>query len=223
MVALVFALLLAAAEPSAASPGASGFVTQPVWLTLPNGDDMARYRPEEARESGRAVIECTVSDRGLLQSCQVLEETPGQHYGDAALKVASRFRMGPTDRGGLSTAGRKVRIPLTWTLASPTDATNVIRAPRWIRRPSGEDMARLYPRVAVANELSGRATMVCRVLANGRLADCNVVEESPAGAGFGQAAVRLAPYFQMTATGADGKSVEGGTVRIPLVWRLPQD
>jgi len=222
MVALVFALLLAATEPSAAPQAVAGFVTQPVWLKLPNGEDMARYRPEDARESGRAVIECAVSDRGLLQSCQVLEETPGQHYGDAALKVASRFRMGPTDRGGLPTAGRKVRIPLTWTLTPPTDSASLIQSPRWLRRPSGEDIARLYPRVAVANELSGKATMVCRILANGRLADCNVVEEAPAGAGFGQAAVRLAPYFQMTTTTADGKSVEGGTVRIPLVWRLPQ-
>lgn len=222
MIAAGFALLLAAAEPSAATPDVAGFVTQPVWLKLPGGDDMARYRPEDARASGRAIIECTVSSRGLLDACQVLEETAGEHYGKAALAVAARFRMGPTDRGGLPTTGRKVRIPLTWTLTPPTDSTDVIQSPRWIRRPSGDDFARLYPRTALAGEMSGRATMVCRILATGRLADCNVVEESPAGVGFGQAAIRLAPFFQMTTTTADGKSVEGGTVRIPLVWRLPQ-
>ena len=222
MIAVLFALLLAAAEPTPPTSDVAGFVTQPVWLKLPNGDDMARFRPEEARVSGRAVIECKVSDRGLLQFCQVLEETPGQKYGKAALAIAARFRMGPTDRTGLSTAGRRVRIPLTWTLTSPTDSANVIQSPHWIRRPSGNDMAGLYPRAAMAKELSGRAAIVCRILANGRLTDCNVVEETPAGLGFGAAAIRLAPYFQMTTTTADGKSVEGGTVRLPLVWTLPQ-
>lgn len=222
MIAAVLALLLAAADPitPAADPG--GFVTQPVWLKLPTGEDMARYRPEDARASGRAVIECKVSGRGLLQFCQVLEETPGQQYGKAALAIATRFRMGPKDRAGLATVGRQVRIPLTWMLTSPTDSATVIQSPHWIRRPSGNDMAGLYPRAAMDKGLSGRATIVCRILANGRLADCNVVEETPAGMGFGAAAVRLAPYFQMTTTTADGKSVEGGTIRIPLVWTLPQ-
>lgn len=222
MIVVLLALLLAAAEPRMQTSDIADFVTQPVWLKLPSGDDMARYRPEDARASGRAIIECKVSGRGPLEACQVLEETAGEHYGKAALAVAARFRMGPTDRGGLPTTGRRVRIPLTWTLTSLTDTTNLIQSPRWIRRPSGEDMARLYPGATVANELSGRATIVCRILASGRLADCNVVEESPAGVGFGQAAIRLAPFFQMTTTTADGKSVEGGTVRLPLVWRLPQ-
>lgn len=221
MIALVFALLLAAAAPSTPPSDGGGFVTQPVWLKLPNGDDMARYRPEDARVSGRAVIECKVSSRGLLQFCQVLEETPGEQYGKAALAVASRFRLGPTDRAGLATAGRKVRIPLSWTLTAPTDPANVIQSPHWIRRPSGNDLASNYPRAALNKGLSGSATIVCRILANGRLTDCNLVEEAPAGMGFGDATIRLAPYFQMTTTMADGSSVEGGTVRIPLIWRAP--
>lgn len=222
MVALVFALLLAATEPSAAPPAVAGFVTQPVWLTLPNGDDMARYRPEDARESGRAVIECTVSDRGLLQACQVLEETPGQHYGDAALKVASRFRMGPTDRGGLSTAGRKVRIPLTWALASPVKPSDPV-SPRWLRLPAAEDMLKAYPAEALRNGKAGRAVVACRLTAAGAASACAVVEESPAGMGFGEAALRLAPTFQFSTKGPDGQSLVGGTFRIPLVWNAPHD
>lgn len=222
MVPLMFALLLAAAESPPSSPGGTGFVTQPIWLRLPNGEDMARYRPEDARVSGRAVIECKVSARGLLEFCQVLEETSGEQYGKAAVKIAARFRMGPTDRSGLATAGRKVRIPLTWTLTAPTSSPNVVQSPHWIRRPSGNDMARHYPRAAMVKGLSGRATITCRILAKGRLTDCNVIDETPVGMGFGAAAVRLAPYFQMTTTTADGQSVEGGTIRIPLVWTLPQ-
>ena len=114
MIAVVFALMLAQAEPL--SPDADALVTQPVWLKLPTGADMARYRPDGARASGRAVIECKVSARGLLEFCHVLEETAGEQYGRAALRVAGRFRMGPQDRTGQPTAGRPVRLPLAWTV-----------------------------------------------------------------------------------------------------------
>lgn len=221
MIAVLIAMFLAPSEASAPPSDVGGLVTQPVWLTLPTGADMARFRPEGATASGRAVIECKVSGRGLLDSCQVLEETAGEHYGKAALRVAARFRMGPRDRAGLATAGRKVRLPLTWTLTPPpTDTADTSSSPHWIRRPSGNDMARVYPRVAVSANASGRATMVCRILATGRLTDCDVVEETPPGMGFGEATIRLAPYFQMSTTTADGKSVEGGTIRVPLIWRL---
>lgn len=116
MLAVLFALIVAQAEPLSPASDAVDFVTQPVWLKLPTGADMARYRPDAARGSGRAVIECKVSARGLLEFCHVLEETPGEQYGKAALRVAGRFRMGPQDRAGQPTAGRRVRLPLTWTV-----------------------------------------------------------------------------------------------------------
>lgn len=50
---------------------------------------------------------------------------------------------------------------------------------------------------------------------------CTVVREYPAGAGFGEATLKLAPLFQMSATTSDGTSVEGGTVRLPIRWLLP--
>lgn len=62
--------------------------------------------------------------------------------------------------------------------------------------------------------------MHCKVTVTGTLTDCEILEETPEGMGFGAAAVRLAPKFQMPATTADGKSVEGATADIPIRFQL---
>lgn len=101
-------------------------------------------------------------------------------------------------------------------------APSIIQAPKWTRMPSGQDLARAYPRQALRDKAGGRATMVCHMTAKGGLTDCRIVEETPEGMGFGEATLKMAYYFKMTPTTPDGRSVEGGTVRIPLIWRHPR-
>ena len=93
--------------------------------------------------------------------------------------------------------------------------------PRWLAKPSGQDFLKVYPRKAMARRLAGRAVISCSLLATGRLAGCVIAEETPAEGGFGAAALRLAPKFLLSPVDQDGKSVVGGTVRIPLVWNPP--
>jgi protein TonB len=93
--------------------------------------------------------------------------------------------------------------------------------PRWLAKPSGQDFLKVYPRRAMAKRLAGRAVISCSLLATGRLADCVVAEETPAESGFGAAALRLAPKVLLSPVDQDGKSIVGGTVRIPLVWNPP--
>lgn len=50
-----------------------------------------------------------------------------------------------------------------------------------------------------------------------------MVSETPPDYGFGQAALRLSQTFQMQPKIADGTPVAGGTVRIPIVFRVPED
>ena len=189
-----------------------------MWLKLPNGEDMTRYLPEDARAAGRAILECRVSKRGLLEYCTVLEETPGEQYGKAALAIAATFQMGRADRAGIPTTGRSVRLPITWTLPEPLAAA-VRVAPQWVRAVSGPEMAAVYP--AQAKWKSGRAVLACRLSQTGRATDCAVAEETPAGMGFGEAALKLAPLFQFTTHDAAGKSLVGGTFQIPLAWTAP--
>lgn len=100
---------------------------------------------------------------------------------------------------------------------------HVITNPDWRTRPTGEALARFYPDRAQRANIDGYATISCTVTAAGRLSPCRVVSEGPEGYGFGQAALKLAPMFQMTPKTVDGLGVDGGTVRIPIVFRIPAD
>jgi hypothetical protein len=109
--------------------------------------------------------------------------------------------------------------------ADPTTSTGAGHAPRpsnpdWIKLPTGDDFARNYPPEALAAGFDGHAVMRCSVKADGTLGSCAIISEQPLGWGFGDAMLRLAPYFRMTPPTSDGKPVEGGVVIIPLGWQL---
>lgn len=66
----------------------------------------------------------------------------------------------------------------------------------WRQLPAGRDFARHYPRGAVQRRLEGGAILCCRPRTDGRLS-CELGAESPAGEGFGAAAIRLSRLMRM--------------------------
>jgi TonB family protein len=97
-----------------------------------------------------------------------------------------------------------------------------ITQPDWARRPTYAESAEYYPKAAQDQGLEGRARIACAVTGDGSLQRCTVVEETPPGAGFGQASLSMAPLFRMRPLTVDGRSVEGGNVIIPIRFVLPQ-
>jgi TonB family protein len=89
---------------------------------------------------------------------------------------------------------------------------------RWVRAPNARDFARYYPHRALEQDQSGRVVLDCIAAANGAL-DCSVTEESPTGWGFGAAALSIARQARIEPTAADGSSVAGRRVRLPLAFR----
>jgi protein TonB len=102
----------------------------------------------------------------------------------------------------------------------PSVAAGAVSGPRWVRKPTGEDLGRVYPREAREKGIPGWAKMRCKVTAKGTLTGCETVEEYPQLMGFGAAALRLAPKFEMTSKSPDGQSVEGGSVEIPIRFQM---
>ena len=96
----------------------------------------------------------------------------------------------------------------------------VIRNPSWLQRPTGRQLADLYPRIAAERGISGGATLMCEVIGTGAVRNCAVIDESPKGRGFGEAALASARLFKLNPRTVDGEAVEGAKVRIPLVFNL---
>jgi TonB family protein len=179
---------------------------------------------------GLVTVECRFDDKGLLRRCAVDNEAPlEQGFGEAALKLTAAFQA---KMGGPSVVGGKVRIPVRFLAPPPAllSAAPTVLQPVWIRKPSAEDIARLYPAGAARRGLSGRVTLTCRIGADGRLPACGVgrvevVGEQPATPDdepdFGTATLRLANLFQMEPVSRDGVKTAGGVVRIPVRWSPP--
>lgn len=93
-----------------------------------------------------------------------------------------------------------------------------LRNVEWIRAPSARDFARYYPDRALEEGQSGRVVLDCTAEASGRL-NCSVAEESPRGFRFGQAALAISRQVRIQPTQADGRSVAGGHLTLPLNFR----
>lgn len=99
-----------------------------------------------------------------------------------------------------------------WTLT--TSGPVIIADPTWVERP--RDLARYYPDRARLRGVEGEALLDCRVDVFGALA-CRVERETPAGWGFGEAALRIAADHRMAPATRDGLPVEGRyRMRVPF-------
>lgn len=177
--------------------------------------DLAALLPPRAaaeKIGGEARIKCVVTVKGELSECAVVSESPaGYGFGEAALKAALKERVRPKDDKGQTAAGRSAIRQFSFL--APGDAD-----PDWLRMPTPDELASVYPVVAMKEGLDGRAVIACGVTPEGFLANCKVASEAPAGKGFGSAALALSPQFRMTPKVRDGKPV-AASVNIPVVWK----
>jgi TonB family protein len=67
---------------------------------------------------------------------------------------------------------------------------------RWLATPAGRDLLDVYPPAAMQQGLQGYAVLDCVFLDTGRIGDCQVIQETPGGSGFGAAALRLVDRYR---------------------------
>lgn len=103
-------------------------------------------------------------------------------------------------------------------LAAPAAAQD--RPPDWLKKPTQSDLEAVWPAQALKQGYGGKATISCVLTVQGALRDCQVRSESPAGGGFGSAALVLASQFMMRPQLQGGKPVES-TVTIPINFPKP--
>ncbi|MBS0298079.1 MAG: energy transducer TonB [Proteobacteria bacterium] len=95
-------------------------ITDPNWLSQPDGDAINRYYPGPAAAAGvegKVILSCSVTAKGTLAACAIVSETPtGQGFGRAGLHLVPYFRMSPRTVDGQPIDGAKVTIPIRFRL-----------------------------------------------------------------------------------------------------------
>lgn len=101
------------------------------------------------------------------------------------------------------------------TATADNEEGRVITNPSWRVRPGPE-----YPNLAQRQGVeSGQVRLTCPVSVEGRIQSCWIVSETPADAGFGQAALAGAVQARLQPRTVDGEAVESNvsfTVRFQL-------
>jgi TonB family protein len=206
--ALIVAVMAAAASPALA---------QTAWIAAPTAADMAAAYPEKARAEGiggGVELMCTAARSGAMTDCAVLGETPrGYGFGAAARHLAGKLRAAGVVKD------TEVRVPITFAAEMAGGHTARVRTPKWTALPSVGDMQAAVPKTEGGpNDV--RVTLVCTVEAGGVLNGCAVDREEPAGQGFGQAILTLAPRFRVDLMSAEGMPTVGAKVRVPVRFDL---
>ncbi len=140
----------------------------------------------------------------------VLAATMAASIGVASHAFAANPAGEPTPLGG---ADAGLDLPVE----------GVITRPDWVQLPSGDDMARFYPNLAMTMGLAGHAMLTCKVTSLGMIEGCRVIEETPIGLGFGAAAMQMSPLFRMKPLSVDGAPVGGGVVTVPIRFTIEDD
>lgn len=127
-------------------------------------------------------------------------------------------------RNGLRLAGAAVALSLAAPAFAQVDARpprpSVIVNPEWARKPTPDEIMNHYPTDALRQDLSGRVLIRCDVALSGVLENCAVVEETPAGVGFGAAALAMTPLMLMKPMTKNGVPVEGGKAVVPISFAI---
>lgn len=216
--------------PLIAPPPPALVFADAVWVEQPDARTIERYYPARAAAqnvSGKAVLDCLVSAEGSLD-CEVGSEEPRDRgFGAAAMEVARHFLVAEKAANGMSTAYGRITVPVTFAprncVAAPSaialgDAT-LITTPLWLKKPNAQERARLYPRRALERGKPGHANVRCLIALGGVLTKCVTTSETPAGWGFGDAAIKIAQQFQTAPQSAIGEPTLGRLIDLPITFK----
>jgi hypothetical protein len=98
----------------------------------------------------------------------------------------------------------------------------VVTRPTWLERPDPEVIWRHYPEAASNQLVVGRVVLDC-VVPLDPVPECRVVDETPTGWGFGDAAVAISRTFRLVPGTVDGAPVAGARMQIPVRFMLEAD
>lgn len=227
MLVWVGAAVLPSGHDVAAAEPAPRVIVAPDWVEAGDPGKFGDLFPAKASaaglSTGRVTLDCVADQGGRMTDCHVTSETPGAlGFGEAALKLATTMAIAPRGSDDQPVEGAHVRFavrinkPDGTPTEGPPSVPRIINDPIWRRTPNDAERHAAFPEAATYQEVNGRVDLRCLVQGDGHLTDCTVLLETPPEFGFGQAALKVAPKYQIAPQAADGAPTAGGLVRFTL-------
>ncbi len=167
------------------------------WLRQPTQAELRTVFPSSplAEHGGDARVRCTLTETGVLRDCIVVSESPPEAgFGNALLALTPTMLMRPSTRNGVPFES-VVNIPMHWEpYAAPREGGRPLVSPAWVEAPGAADIDAMLS--AQMRTQSGRAIIICRMLASGRVTACILTMTEPSRSGFGGVAQRLSRRFR---------------------------
>lgn len=205
-------------------------ITEAVWAEAPTFEDMAAAWPASAGDIavGTAVLRCKVAPGpdGRLRTCTIAGQIPkGSPFGEAARTLVDKFRLKLTPEQAKDYALSDIAVSFRfYNPATPAGQVRRVEKPDWILRINPEKVVALYPAAAAdAGVRDGVGVADCLVAPDGKMTDCKVAREEPAGLGFGASAVAAVSLMQMDPWTPEGRPVAGARVKVPVKFGLAPD
>lgn len=200
-------------------------ITEAIWAEAPTFEDMAAAWPAEVGDLavGTAVLRCQVAPGGQLRECRIAGQTPKDSpFGAAARTLAGKFRLKLTPQEARKYSNSDIAISFRfYNPATLAGQAKRVEKPDWIVRINPERVVALYPAAAAdAGVREGVGMADCLVAPDGKMTDCKVAGETPAGLGFGQSAVLAISLMQMDPWTPEGRPVAGARVKVPVQFSL---
>jgi TonB family protein len=196
-------------------------LTKPNWRSAPSAAAVRAAYPAQAKGlAGKAVVRCGFDKDAHATDCKVRSQTPGgKGFGQAAKQLAESFVLWAPRTEANMLPLILADIPFSFTAANGPEEPPP--PPRWTLTLTPTAADQLFPAAARAAKLeTGVGVVDCGITNEGRLADCRVAREDPAGLGFGEAALKAAGAIAMNPWTEDGRPMEGHRVAVPIRLKL---
>jgi len=194
----------------------------PEWANTVGYDEViAAYPARAAGAEGYAVAHCEVHHDGALSLCQIIKEDPeNRGFGEAALRLAARFRVAPEWSRAPQHADLWVDIPIRFPAPGASEK-RIVRDPHWLAGFDPGQALKIFPREAAdAGLTTGLGVVDCQVARDGALTACSPARADPEGLGFAEAAVVLASTMRINPWLRDGEPADGAVIRVPIRLNL---
>ena len=144
-------------------------------------------------------------------------ETPPPGSGQAAARQPA-----PSPSAAAPAAPEPRKPPMAEAAVPPPPPPPVlpeIRRVAVLKKPTAEDVQRVYPRAALGKGQAGSALIDCMVASDGAMRDCTSVGANPPGQGFEEAARALGALYVVSGVDQEGHATPGRRITFEVKFQ----